>query len=281
MTIVNRLSVSESETVEMKRFLQGAISGQFNVAVDFDNLTAEEVDFSPINKASVQKMDNALGKRYIAPVKTSEGMDGEVHYVEVNGATLTTVTAKSKKSEVLLRLQESAENNEEFKDLFKNLEDKGYTTNKKEQHILQVDKYLEMDNGEVQTESKKILATPMAKSGVEMGLLLLDEDSPKPVFTEGNQYTLFQEGEGVVTVQGEACYVSWTHCMYHMLGGCSTWQACLLKYGSCVAACCTCANPLSCVGCAICGTAVVGAAWACRYCFDYSPYRDQCPTYNA
>ncbi len=277
MTIINTLSLSSQETNTLQEKIKERITGPLNLAANFSELTAHEVDFSAVNNNSVQKMGNTVGKQFIVPIKTHEGMDGEALYSEVDGVWLSNVSTKTKDSKLLNKLQAATKTNEKYQKLVKKLENEGYTLHDKEKHVIKNSKYVEQETGSPLTESQNILAIPVQKNQVDTGMVILSENDDGPVFMEGEEYTFFQEGEGIVTVQADACSLSWAECMHQQFGDCDTFPSCLVKYGSCIGACCTCFNPLSCVVCVSCALGVALAAWNCRMCVPNAARPEECP----
>ncbi|MFF5400507.1 hypothetical protein ACFY5J_24695 [Peribacillus butanolivorans] len=276
MTIIKSLSLNALEKQSFKEKIQEKVTAQFNLAADFGKLQANEVDYSVLNEGKVAKMESTIGKQFTIPVKTHEGLDGEVHYTEVNGAYLYNVATKTTDRKLLAGLRNLANSNEEFNKLSKHLIKDGYTLNNDEEYLIQNTKYLEDKEGKVLSESLNMFSLPLYQKESLVGMLSIDDSNMKPVFLIGNERTFVHENGEIVTIQADSCSLSWAACMNKQLG-CSTWSSCLIIYGSCLGACCTCLNPLSCIVCAVCAVAVVGAAWTCRMCVPGAARPKECP----
>ncbi|MFF2457676.1 hypothetical protein [Peribacillus simplex] len=276
MTIIKSLSLNALEKQSFKEKIQENVTAQFNLAADFGKLQANEIDYSVINEGKVAKMESTIGKQFTIPVKTHEGLDGEVHYTEVNGAYLYNVATKTTDEMVLAGLRKLANSNEEFNKLSKHITKDGYTLNNDEEYVIHNTKYLEDKEGKVLSESLNMFSLPLYQKENLVGMLSIDESNMKPVILIGNERTFVHENGKIVTIQADSCSLSWAACMNKQLG-CSTWNSCLIIYGSCVGACCTCQNPLSCIVCAVCAVAVVGAAWTCRMCVPGAARPKECP----
>ncbi|KRF51212.1 hypothetical protein ASG99_12815 [Bacillus sp. Soil768D1] len=276
MTIIKSLSLNALEKQSFKEKIQEKVTAQFNLAADFGMLQANEIDYSVLNEGKVAKMESTIGKQFTIPVKTHEGLDGEVHYTEVNGAYLYNVATKTTDDIILSDLRKLAYSNGEFNKLSKHLIKEGYTLNNDEEYVIQNTKYLEDKEGKVLSESLNMFSLPLYQKENLVGMLSIDECNMKPVILIGNERTFVHQNGEIVTIQADSCSLSWAACMNKQLG-CSTWQSCLIIYGSCLGACCTCLNPLSCIVCAVCAVAVVGAAWTCRMCVPGAARPKECP----
>ncbi|MEP9405819.1 hypothetical protein ABKP09_05755 [Peribacillus frigoritolerans] len=276
MTIIKSLSLNALEKQSFKEKIQEKVTSQFNLAADFGKLQANEIDYSLLNEGKVTKMESTIGKQFTIPVKTHEGLDGEVHYTEVNGAYLYNVATKTTDDKLLADLRKLAISNEEFNKLSKHITKVGYTLNNDEEYVIQNTKYLEDKEGKVLSDSLNMFSLPLYQKENLVGMLSIDESNMKPVILIGNERIFVHENGEIVTIQAGSCSLSWAACMNKQLG-CSTWNSCLIIYGSCLGACCTCLNPLSCIVCAVCAVAVVGAAWTCRMCVPGAARPKECP----
>lgn len=277
MTLMNVLSLNAQERQSFEAKIKEMITSRFNLAADFTKLQANEVDFSVLAKPDdVQAKANTLGKRFVVPVKTHEGLDGEITYTELQDAKLVNIATKTRRSSLLEKLKKIASSNEEFKKITDHLIAEGYTIKKEDEYVLQTQSYLEDKNGETESQEQTILVRPVYQNEELIGEFAIDESNKKPVVVMGNLRTFVHEDEGIVTIQSEGCSLRWTRCMANRLN-CGTWNSCLITFGSCIAACCGCANPLVCIGCIACAVAVVGAAWACRMCVVGAARPDECP----
>ena len=277
MTIIKPLSLNALEKQSFKEKIQEKVTSQFNVAADFGKLQANEIDYSVLNEGKVAKMESTIGKQFTIPVKTHEGLDGEVHYTEVNGSYLYNVATKTTDDKLLADLRKLANSNEEFNKLSKHITKDGYTLNNDEEYVIQNTKYLEDKEGKVLSDSLNMFSLPLYQKENLVGMLSIDESNMKPVILIGNERTFVHENGEIVTIQADSCSLSWTKCMNKQLD-CGTWNSCLIIYGSCIGGCCTCFNPLSCIVCAVCAVAVVGAAWTCRMCVPGAARPKECPT---
>jgi hypothetical protein len=276
MTIIKPLSLNVLEKQSFKEKIQEKVTSQFNLAADFGKLQANEIDYSVLNEGKVAKMESTIGKQFTIPVKTHEGLDGEVQYTEVNGSYLYNVATKTTDDKLLADLRKLANSNEEFNKLSKHITKDGYTLNNDEEYVIQNTKYLEDKEGKVLSDSLSMFSIPLYQKENLVGMLSIDESNMKPVILIGNERIFVHENGEIVTIQAGSCSLSWAACMNKQLG-CSTWNSCLIIYGSCLGACCTCLNPLSCIVCAVCAVAVVGAAWTCRMCVPGAARPKECP----
>ncbi|MCY9002852.1 hypothetical protein [Peribacillus frigoritolerans] len=276
MTIIKPLSLNALEKQSFKEKIQEKVTSQFNLAADFGKLQANEIYYSVLNEGKVAKMESTIGKQFTIPVKTHEGLDGEVYYTEVNGAYLYNVATKTTDDKLLADLRKLANSNEEFNKLSKHITKDGYTLNNDEEYVIQNTKYLEDTEGKVLSDSLNMFSLPLYQKENLVGILSIDESNMKPVILIGNERIFVHENGEIVTIQADSCSLSWAACMNKQLG-CSTWNSCLIIYGSCLGACCTCLNPLSCIVCAVCAVAVVGAAWTCRMCVPGAARPKECP----
>lgn len=105
MTLIKSLSLNALEKQSFKEKIQEKVTSQFNLAADFGKLQANEIDYSVLIEGKVAKMESTIGKQFTIPVKTHEGLDGEVHYTEVNGAYLYNVATKTTDDKVLTDLR--------------------------------------------------------------------------------------------------------------------------------------------------------------------------------
>ncbi len=277
MTLINALSLNAQERQFFETKIKERIISRFNLAADFTKLQANEVDFSVLmNSEEVRQMSNTYGKRFTVPVKTLEGLKGEVTYTELQDTHLFNVATKTKKNDMLKRLQKLANSNKEFNKLSKHLITGGYTLKKEDEYVLQNTNYLQDNDGGTQSNEQNILVLPIYQNEELIGELAIDESNQKPVVVIGNQRTFVHEDEGIVTILADACSLRWTRCMTKELG-CTSWSSCLITFGTCIGACCACINPWACIGCIACAIAVVSAAWKCRMCVYGASRPDDCP----
>ncbi|WP_405096988.1 hypothetical protein [Oceanobacillus sp. FSL H7-0719] len=277
MTLMNVLSLDAQERQDFEAKIKEKITSRFNLAADFTRLQSNEVDFSVLaNPDEVQSKANTLGKRFVVPVKTDEGLDGEVTYTELQEVELINIATKTKKSDLLEGLQKVASSSAEFKQLTEHLIAEGYTVKDEEKYVLQTKNYLLDKAGETQSQEQTILVLPVYQNEELIGEFAIDGSNQKPIVVMGNLRTFVHEEEGIVTIQAEGCSLRWTRCMADRLN-CGTWNSCLITFGSCIAACCGCANPYLCIGCIACAIAVVGAAWSCRMCVVGASRPNECP----
>ncbi|GMG77000.1 hypothetical protein ShirakiTB12_54690 [Priestia megaterium] len=280
MTIINSLSLNPQQKQSVELRVKERVTTKFNLTADFNKIKGNEVDFSALDKSktneSVSKLENMIGKQYSIPVKTNEGLDGEIQYTEVNGTHLYNVSTKTKNSKILKKLREFAKSDENFNKLFAHLVKEGYLVDEKEAYVLQTEKYLEDQEGTELSHSQNMFTVPVYQGEDPIGILAIDEHYKTPVIVIGNENTFVHENGEIVTIQADSCSLKWTKCMAKYLG-CSSWPACLITFGGCLGACCTCLNPFSCIACAACAAAVVGAAWKCRMCVVGAARPKECP----
>jgi hypothetical protein len=280
MTIINSLSLSAQEQQSLVSKIQERVTTKFNLTPDFHKLAGNEVDFSALaegkTNGSVLKFESMIGKQYTIPVKTDEGLDGEVQYTEVNGTYLYNVSTKTKDNKLLKKLRKSAESDKDFNKLFKYLTEEGYIVNENEAYVIQSRKYLEDREGTTLSEAQNMFTIPVYQGEDSVGMLAVDEYYKTPVIMIGNENTFVHENGEIVTIQADSCSLKWTRCMAKYLG-CSTWQACLITFGGCIGSCCACVNPFACIACVACAVAVVNAAWKCRMCVTGAARPKECP----
>ncbi|WP_164215131.1 hypothetical protein [Virgibacillus sp. YIM 98842] len=127
------------------------------------------------------------------------------------------------------------------------------------------------------TEKTAMYAIPIYQDKNPVGILTIDDDKKVPVIGIGNERTMVNDTGEILTMPTNACSISWTQCMGNCLPGFDTWQGCLIFFCSCLTACCSCTNPLSCIGCAACLFVGVYCLWTCRMCVPHAARPEECP----
>lgn len=273
MTIVSALSLNAQEQQAVVERIKDRVTAKFNLAADFSKLNANKVDFSP---GEVQAKDKLTGNQFTVPIKTFEGLDGEVQYVEFNETYYYNVATKTKKPTLLKALQQSTTtDNEKLVRVVNHLKDEGYTIKKEEEYVLQNEQTVFENEIETYTESTTLFIQPIYKDKVEIGLLTIDESSNIPVALIGSESVFINEDDEIVTIQSSGCSLTWYACMERNL--CSGVLDCVIMGSSCIGLCCGCANPLLCIGCVACALKVVNAAWTCRHCVVGAVEPHKCP----
>lgn len=273
MTIIGSLSLNTQEQQTVVEKIKDRVTAKYNLAADFSKLNASKVDFNP---REVQALEKFTGSQFTVPVKTYEGLDGEVQYVELNEIYFYNVATKTKKPKLLKALQQSTTTeNEKLVRVVNHLEAEGYTIKKEEEYVLQNEKTAFENEIETLTESTTLFVLPIYKNEVEIGLLAIDESTNIPVAMIGAERIFINEDDDVVKIQADTCSLTWFACMDREL--CSGVIDCTILASSCIGLCCGCANPLLCIGCAACAIKVVAAAWKCRMCVPGATEPHKCP----
>ncbi|MFJ7982111.1 hypothetical protein ACIQ1D_17690 [Lysinibacillus xylanilyticus] len=83
MTIMNALSLNAREQQIVVEKIKDRVTSKFNLAADFSKLNAIKVDFTP---EEVQAKEKLIGSQFTVPIRTFEGLDGDVQYVESNNS---------------------------------------------------------------------------------------------------------------------------------------------------------------------------------------------------
>ncbi|MEX3623764.1 hypothetical protein [Viridibacillus arvi] len=273
MTITSALSLTNQEQQTVVEKIKERVTGEFNLAADFSKLKANNVDFTP---GEVQTKEKMIGSQFTVPVKTFEGLDGEVQYVEFNDTYYYNVATKTKKPVLLKALQKSTtHDNENLERIVKHLEVEGYTVKHNEEYVIQNEKTAFEKEVEAFSESTTLFVLPIYKNEVEIGLLTIDESSNIPVGLIGSERIFINEDDEIVSVLADTCSLTWFQCMDREL--CSGVIDCVILGSSCIGLCCGCLNPLLCIGCVACAAKVVSAAWTCRMCVVGAARPQECP----
>ncbi|MFY0521057.1 hypothetical protein ACOMCU_25010 [Lysinibacillus sp. UGB7] len=276
MTVMNALSLNALEQQTVVEKIKGRVTSKFNLAADFSKLKASKVDFAP-GKVQTKAKEKMIGSLYSVPIKTFEGLDGEVQYVELNETYFYNVATKTKSTNLLKSLQQSTTtDNEKLGRIANHLTAEGYTIKKDEEYVIQNQKTAFEKEIETYSESTSLFIWPIYKNEIEIGLLAVDESSNIPVAFLGVERTFINEDNEIVTVQANTCSLTWAECMDQEL--CSGIIDCLIWASSCIGMCCGCLNPLICIGCVSCGVKIASAAWTCRMCVSNASRPNECPT---
>ncbi|WP_164215130.1 hypothetical protein [Virgibacillus sp. YIM 98842] len=117
MTVVESLSLDKQQ---LQYFTNRIIERSPNLStlkMDLSNMKANIVDFSFLNTITEESMNETQGKQFIIPLKLENGMDGELAYTEINGASLSHVATKTKDNTLMEKFQRIAFSNSNFKKL--------------------------------------------------------------------------------------------------------------------------------------------------------------------
>lgn len=277
MTIMKPLSLNAVQEQSLVQKIKERVTDQFGFEVDFSKLKANEVDFSAINSDTIKTMDDTKGRQYSVPLKTKEGLDGEVAYTEVNGAWLYHVAAKTRNTIQLNRFRNRIKSIPNFNDLANYLDEKGYNLKADEDYVIQNTKYLKDKNNETLTQDSDVYVVPVYKDNNLTGLLTIDEDLRTPVIAIDDERIFVDEDGSIVSVMADSCNLSWTRCMGNCLPGCDNWQGCLLFFGSCLGSCCGCVSIAPCIVCGACLVVGVYCLWHCRMCVQGAARPEECP----
>lgn len=277
MPIIGALTLSELQRKTFMERIKERVTDQLNLDVNFNDMKADAVDFSEINDMAVTSMDDTLGKQISIPLKTAEGMDGQLSYTEVNGAWVSHVATKTRKADILKRFRDIAYSNNDFKRLSNHVVEKGYTLKPDEEYIIQNAKYLKDEKeDETLTHNSDMFVIPIYKNDNPVGMLAIDDTQKTPVIGMDNERTLVNEDGKIVTIMAEACTFSWTRCMADCLPGCDTWRGCLIFFGTCIGACCGCVSVIGCIVCGICLFVGASCLWSCRMCVYGAARPEEC-----
>lgn len=273
MTIMSALSLNTQEQQIVVDKIKDRVISKFNLAADFSKLNASKVDFTP---EEVQAKEKLIGSQFIVPIRTFEGLDGDVHYVELKNSYFYNVATKTKNTTLLKTLRQSTtNNNEKLERIINHLKVQGYSIKKEEEYVIQNEKTAFEKEVETYSESTKLFILPIYKKEVEIGLLAIDEGSNIPVAFIDQERTFINEDNEIVTIQANTCSLKWARCMDQEL--CYGIVDCLIWGSSCIGMCCSCANPLICIGCISCGVKLATAAWTCRMCVSNASRPNECP----
>ncbi|WP_146553287.1 MULTISPECIES: hypothetical protein [Rummeliibacillus] len=277
MDHIRSLTLNMQQEQSFVKKIKERITDHLNVEADFKKLKAQTVDFSVLNNDSIQTMENTIGQQLVVPIKNAEGLDGEVRYTEVNGAWLSNVASKTRDEASLKVWRYVVNSDESFKRLSNYLSEEGYTLKTEEEYLMQDYRYLEDAKGEKLTKSLNVFTTPIYQDETPVGILVIDDDLFTPIISIGEERTFIHEEDGLVTVQAETCNLKWTKCMGECLPICSNWPSCLIAYGSCITACCGCANVVACIYCGVCIGVATYCLWNCRMCVSNAARPKECP----
>lgn len=86
------LSLNAREQQIVVKKIKDRVTSKFNLAADFSKLNAIKVDFTP---EEVQAKEKWIGSQFTVPIRTFEGLDGDVQYVEFNNSYFYNVATKT------------------------------------------------------------------------------------------------------------------------------------------------------------------------------------------
>ena len=278
MTIINALSLNNQEQQAVVEKIKDRVTSKLNLAVDFSKLHGNQVDFSLMNRGEIRKLDNTIGKQFTVPTKTYEGLNGQVQYTELNDIYMLNVTTPTKNPELLIPLRNLAKANEKLDRLAKHVVAEGYTLSDSDEVVIQTQKAVFENAIETFVEATNMYTLPIYKDDNAVGYLVFDEINSNPIVIIGNDMTAINEEGEIITIfaSGDSCSLKWADCMQQELG-CSNWSSCLLLFGTCISACCTCAGVVTCLVCVGCAIHVFNAAWSCRMCVPDAARPKECP----
>jgi len=273
MTIISALSLNAREQQIVVEKIKDRVTSKFNLAADFSKLNASKVDFTP---EEVQAKEKLIGSQFTVPIRTFEGLDGDIQYVELNDSYFYNVATKTKNTTLVKTLRQSTTtNNEKLERIVNHLKTKGYIIKKEEEYVIQNERIAFEKEVETYSESTKIFILPIYKKEVEIGLLAIDEGSNIPIAFINQERTFINEDNEIVTIQANTCSLKWAKCMDQEL--CSGIVNCLIWGSACIGECCQCSNPFACLSCVSCGFKIVKAAWTCRMCVSNASRPQECP----
>ena len=277
MSVISSLSLNEEQKQSFVKKIKERVLTNRNFKADFNKLKANKVDFSAINSRAVQTMQSTLGKQITVPLKTVEGLDGELAYVEVNGSWLYHVATKTKNDHVLKKFRNSVSSNEKFGILSNHLIEKGYNLKAGEDYVIQNNKVLKDQEDKIFTQDLDAYAVPIFQNLKRIGMLIIGDNQSTPIVAIDDKRMFVNENGEIVTIQSSTCNVSWTRCMGDCLPGCDSWQGCVLFFGSCLSACCGCTSIAPCILCGACLVVGVGCLFKCRMCVPGAARPEECP----
>lgn len=277
MNVIGALTLSELQQKTFVERIKKRVTNQLNHEAIFNQMKVNAVDFSGINERSATTMDETLGRQFTIPLKTTDGMDGELIYTEVNGAWLSHVATKIKKRDILEEFRGIAYSNKNFKRLLNHIAEKGYTLKPNKEYIIRNNKYLKAEKEEeTLTEESDLFVLPIYNNEIEVGMLAIDNNQKIPVIGIENERTFVNEDGEITSIMADACNLSWTRCMASCLPGCETWGGCLLLFGTCLSACCGCVSVIGCIPCGICLAIGVYCLAKCRMCVYGAARPEEC-----